>query len=533
MKMRNLKFTACVSVGLLLATVSSIALLYPAVPAKETQLNAPRRTNTLSGTRLATDQRIVDESFSTHLPLVVLDTGTEEPRADSKWDNDKGYQVPVDYDPYANGHILLFDNEEGGNSLSDTPTITSAMRMRLRGNSSSDFEKKQYLVKLYDDNGNKNRLNMLGMGEDWEWVLNISLLDKSLQRNHLAYEMGRQTSVPSPDTRYCEVVRRNGSSYEYLGVYLLMENAERSGDRVDIPSYQANQTLSYILRRDRYDGLGVMLPTYGIENELLYGALELKYPSSEKLSKDDYNRILDEINGFEQALFSEDMDEYLGSMSKIEKDTFVDYFIVNELLMNYDGGFRSTYSHKGYNGKLRMGPFWDFDQALDNDPLGGADFDKTAMQEAPWFRQLLRDPQFVSAIITRYRQLRGGVFSDSSVMRFLGEVSGYLGPAIQRDWSRWGGNYTDDYLKQASDDTTDRNVSSYEEEITRLSTAYLAHAQWLDQNIHELYQYCDSKIQPPDKELLAQEQADLYSNLMAVVYIAVFPISVVLIQRET
>ena len=48
-----------------------------------------------------------EDTFSSHLPLVIIDTFGEEPKADSVWSDEKGYRIPVDYDPYAYGTISI------------------------------------------------------------------------------------------------------------------------------------------------------------------------------------------------------------------------------------------------------------------------------------------------------------------------------------------------------------------------------------------------------------------------------------------
>ena len=68
----------------------------------------------------------VDESFTSNLPLVVLDTGEQEPRRNSYYDHDRGYYVPLDIDPYAYGTFSLLDRENGVNRLSDVPVLTSS-----------------------------------------------------------------------------------------------------------------------------------------------------------------------------------------------------------------------------------------------------------------------------------------------------------------------------------------------------------------------------------------------------------------------
>ena len=47
-------------------------------------------------------------------------------------------------------------------------------------------------------------------------------------------------------------------------------------------------------------------------------------------------------------------------------NSFVDFFLINELTKNIDGYRLGTYLNKDYNGKLKMGPIWDFNLAFGN-----------------------------------------------------------------------------------------------------------------------------------------------------------------------
>lgn len=195
----------------------------------------------------------VDESFTSNLPLVVLDTGEQEPRRNSYYDHDRGYYVPLDIDPYAYGTFSLLDRENGVNRLSDAPVLTSSVKLRVRGNSSGNYDKRQYLLRFTDEDGGRRRQELLGMGADSDWILNVSFIDKSLLRNYLAYTAAGEIMPYVPDTRFCEVVWRRGDHYEYEGVYLLMEMISVGKNRVDLPQFAENSAnLPFLIRRDRY-----------------------------------------------------------------------------------------------------------------------------------------------------------------------------------------------------------------------------------------------------------------------------------------
>lgn len=491
------------------------------------------------------DRITVEDTFVTHLPLIIINTGNEVPRADSVWDEEKGYRIPVTYDPYATGELFIIDQKDSLNSLTDEPTLTSHIKIRLRGNSSLEFDKKQYLIKLINEDGSKNKQDVLGMGKNWEWILNISFIDKSLLRNYLCLNIAGEILSSTPDVRFCEVIIRKGGENFYQGVYLMMEPVSQGTSRVDVAEYNPRyHTAGYILRRDRYDETGTMLNNYGMQHHLTEGYLDIKYPGSSKITKETVAYIENTINEFEQAIFSNDSNTYLLYNDQIDVQSFMDYFIINEFFANYDAGYNSTYVHSQSGNKLIMGPVWDFDHAIDNFDHTKLRLDTTAMHAAPWFRQLLRDEKFTTKLIERYHELRQSLLSDEYIQTYIDETIAFLGPAQERDWNRWRYFYEDGaYLKNTSDEyggVIERNTKTYEEEIDTIKYTLSEHGNWLDKHIDSLYQFneFDGDVKRTGlfhglTTLLLGKNEDQWSNgIAALLFISIFIISIVLIQKE-
>lgn len=109
-----------------------------------------------------TDKEImVDENFTTHLPLVVIDTNGEKPKRSVVWNSDKEYYVPLDKDAYTYGKMFIIDNQKDVNIIKQKPKISSNIKIKIRGNSSGNYDKKQYLIKCIDNNGKTNSVNVL------------------------------------------------------------------------------------------------------------------------------------------------------------------------------------------------------------------------------------------------------------------------------------------------------------------------------------------------------------------------------------
>jgi hypothetical protein len=111
-------------------------------------------------------------------------------------------------------------------------------------------------------------------------------------------------------------------------------------------------------------------------------------------------------------------------------DSFVDYYILQELFMNKDCFWRSVHFHKKPNGKLYAGPAWDFDQTIGNanDLFGLGQYDATPdcdinftdnqhnsgkqagslwiADANTWYRRLLRNEEFVALVQKRLREVQ-------------------------------------------------------------------------------------------------------------------------------
>lgn len=485
----------------------------------------------------------IKDNFSTNLPLVIIDTNGEKPKPDSRWDDEKGYYVPINHDAYVKGKISIIDNKKKANYINDKPSIKSDMRIRLRGNTSLRFDKKQYLMKFINSDGSNNKEDVLGMGKDHEWILNISFIDKSLLRNYIGLNIAGEIMPYTPDVRYCEVVMKDGEKYTYEGVYLLMENVKQGEDRVNISEYDKNKaTSSYLLRRDRFDETGVILDNYGMNNKLTTGYLEVKYPSKKDITDNTIDYITKDINNIEKSLFSYKPDEFYKYRDYIDEESFIDYFIINEFFANYDAGYHSTYMYKDVNEKLKIGPVWDFDMMLDNSKRYELKINSTAMHDTPWFRQLLRSSDFTTKLIKRYHELRKKVLSEENLLKYIDETIAFIGPAQMRDWNRWGYFYKGKYLFDSVDkegNIIDRNTKTYVEEIEKMKNILIEHGRWLDENIDSLYQFSEKGLEENTK-ITTQKVSDFIfgekgkiatSTILSVIFIGVFIISIILVER--
>ena len=346
-----------------------------------------------------------------------------------------------------------------------------------------NFEKAQWLIKLVTDSGQDREIDILGMGAEHEWILNGSMYDKSMLRNYLAYSVISKIMQYTPDSRFCEVLIKKGTSYSYQGVYLLCESIKQGTNRVDIAEYKERDTFnSYLVRKDRYDVEALTLENYGRIHGFNPEYLSLLYPSKYRATVDMAEYVNRDISYIEEILYSEDTKIFGSYKDVINVDSFVDYFLVNEFFGNYDAGNNSTYFYKDLGGRLSMGPVWDFDGAMDNYIYEPLDTESLAFNTKPWFDCLCKDINFVKKLENRYTKLRQGPLSNDYVIGKIDEIISYLGGAIDREWMRWGHWYTSENMYSLKDYTGNdgvtlkRNAVTYDDEIYRIKTVLREHA---------------------------------------------------------
>lgn len=427
------------------------------------------------------------DMLCTHLPLVKIDTGGAEiPGAPITDENHEiiGYTNTEDGADYITARLDIIDNSGRNNHISDTPRISSAAQLHIRGNSSRFFEKPGYAVRLVIGSGENNPQAVMGMDAHHEWVLHGPYLDKSLMRNYLWYNIAGEIMDYAPNVRFCELML-NG---EYRGLYLMTEtiSAGRDGARLKLSvDKKDNSYTGYLLRLDRGSRNEIKnLNTFSAYAKRTAAAINIEYPGADNLTEEIRRSAELDFSDFEKALYSYDFDsEEYGYSKYIDVGNFVDYFIINEVACNYDAGIYSTYIYKDIDGKYRL-CVWDFNNACDNyqeQEWRGETFE---MDTRLWFNMLLKSEDFTERCIDRYRELRKTVLSDEYLNDYIDETIAYLGGAADRNNARWAEVYDRELLHPE-----DRNIRSFREGVAQLKDFLHRRTAWLDENIESLRQY--------------------------------------------
>jgi len=395
-----------------------------------------------------------DAPFISNLPIIVITT-------------ENGQAIPDE--PKLTAHMGIVNNESGLNELPGTfNDYDGKIGIEIRGASSQGYAKQGYGLETRLENGENNNVSLLGMPVENDWVLHGPYSDKSLIRNVLAYHFSAAMGQYAPRTRLCELLLNN----TYSGVYVLTEKIKRDTFRLDIGKLEAHEvsgrdvTGGYIFKLDKQGaGEEYWISPYpaidGNDIRIIY-----HYPDPEDqmpVAQKEYLKNF--VTNFENALDGDRFyDPVLGYKPYIDMQSFIDFFLVNELAKNVDGYRISTFLHKDKDkldkvSPIKAGPVWDF-----NFGFGNADYYDASLSsgwqcelQIPddywsnpfWWIKLRKDPDFFNQLVSSWKGYRNSILSDSRVEYVIDSLTSMLSDAQERNFEAfpvldqyvWANNY--------------------------------------------------------------------------------------------
>ena len=414
---------------------------------------------------------------SSNLPIIVINTNN----------------VDIPDSPKIPAHMGIIYNGEGFRNYMTDPfnNYNNNIGIEIRGSSSQMFPQKSYGLETRDVNQVQQDTIVLGMPADNDWILYAPYDDKSCMRNTLTYDIANKTGHYAVRTKFCELII-NG---RYQGIYIWMEKIKRGADRVNISKLEVadstgdNLTGGYIIKIDKSTGSGgwdgwdsQYLTDAGNTIHFLYD-----YPKSTDIIAQQQAYIASYLDSFETALKVPNWTDPVNGYRKyMDVNSFVDYFIANELSKNVDGLRLSTYLYKNkysHGGKIVAGPVWDYNIAYGNVDYGDCTTSygwayqtvENATGAVPfWWDRLMQDPVYKSTLKCRWAELRQTVLSTTAINHYIDSIVTIISEAQQRHFVQWPvlGVYTWP--------NPDPIPTSFAGEITALKTWIQSRIAWLD-----------------------------------------------------
>ena len=336
---------------------------------------------------------------------------------------------------YVNTNGVAIDSKEdyvegvasiiGGENYPDL--VEAEMKIKGRGNSTwwqgGVWGKKPYQIKF------DVKTEVLNIPKDKKWVLLAELSDKSLIRNKISREMGDISRFDYvPKAEYVELFIND----QHAGTYLIGQKVEESKNRVNVGD---KGYLIEIDQTNRIDEDDVYFTTDGW-SKFPSNLFNIKEPSLE-LNSNEYNLIKNHIIDFEKALFGDNFtDADLGYRAFIDLDSFIDWYLINEICKNQDA---ATYSSIYFNyipgEKIKMGPLWDFDLAYGNVDYSNATYPEGFhIKSNPWYKRMFEDPYFNSLVKDRFLYYETNL---DMLLNKIDLIEKYLEKSQQKNFEIW------------------------------------------------------------------------------------------------
>ena len=400
-----------------------------------------------------------------------------------------------------NASMGIIDNGAGvSNHPGDVPNdFFGSISIEKRGSSSITFPQPSYSFETQNDTGGNLNTSLLGMPAENDWILYAPYNDKSMIRNALIYRLSNELGRYASRTRFCEVIINN----DYQGVYVLEEKIKQDSARVNIAELKKEDiagdelTGGYILKIDKFDGEQVdgftsSYPPCSDPNVWQTIFIQYHDPQPGQITAEQKSYIQAYTDSFEDALMSPSFaDPQTGFRMFADESSFIDFALLNEISKNVDGYRWSSFFYKdkaSKNGKMTMGPIWDFNLAFGNaDYYNGAytvgwqwdfpcPFNYDGGLNPFWWQRLLEDSVYYNHLRCRWQDLRSSVFELNHLHQLVDSFALLLDSAKERQFVKypilgiyvWPNAYY---------------PATYSEEIDTLKNWITARVEWMDEQL--------------------------------------------------
>lgn len=347
------------------------------------------------------------------LPIIVVNTPNAKP-IESK-------------DIYVENSLMtLFD--ENHHFLSQ-----GEMKIKGRGNSTWKFKKKPYKMKFSD------KVSLFEGEKDKEWILLANYLDYTKMRTGLTYWTAKSFGAFDyvPNFNYVDLILNDS----YNGTYQVGDQLKIAKGRV------LNGKDGFLLEVDvraveeAANGEAVIFYAPGINNP--FNIKDLKVGDVDEVVENDenYKYVKDYVVNAANVLYSDNwLDPNNGYGKYIDKESFVDWYLISEISKNCDAIFYSScYMTLGMSedSKLQMGPLWDYDIAYGLAKSNTSVVNSTDgfyIKNAGWYPRLFEDAEFVQMVKERFEVYYQKL---PEIIAYIDKTASYLEASVVANDNIW------------------------------------------------------------------------------------------------
>lgn len=311
-----------------------------------------------------------------------------------------------------------------------------SLQIKGRGNSTWHAPKKPYKIKF------TKKTATLGMPKHKHFALLANYGNVTGWAGQImGMELGRLLGMPwAPRSEPVELIL-NGT---YEGLYFCFESMKIGENRLNIYEQPEENTDSktipygWLVEIDNYtDEFQITVP----ENPETNRTMHVTHKSPEMLSPEQRNWLIDEFTGMCETIYNPETAE--NWIDYIEPSSLARYYIVREIMTDYDGFNGSTYMHRDISGDTRwhFGPLWDCSLgyykgdaiwAMDNLPT------HTVWKLIPG---IYKTTNFRKAFVKEWEKFYPEQYN--KIRNFLHEAYQRVEDADHITWQRWGESYVE------------------------------------------------------------------------------------------
>ncbi|CAE8618463.1 unnamed protein product [Polarella glacialis] len=296
------------------------------------------------------------------------------------------------------------------------------------------------------------------MAPSREWVLAMSFVDTSFQRNPLAFEIYRRLGGWAPETRYVNL--RWGS--KDFGLYYIGEKVQFSPGRLQLPSEGSGDGILLQIDWPKAGERSVKSKTTGT-------TFQVAFPKNVTHQQLGYiQQLVDEVDG--RAAAGVHSPEAAKSLEEVlDFASFTRYFMLQELAIDLDGYAFSDYVEVK-DGRLSHAAPWDHDLAFGfackpdyrrnaltghtSSGVEGWNVENVRDAMTRWsaigfqtikahrnmrqlFLNLWRTPSFAAYFVAAWRSARQGPLRDEALEEMVSRRSSRISASAWRDLAIW------------------------------------------------------------------------------------------------
>lgn len=357
------------------------------------------------------------------LPVVYIDTKNNAP------------VVTKDHYVDATFYMVASETADFNNEAIGSAENPVSLTIKGRGNSSWEKEKKPYKLKfdkkvsIFGLPKSKHYALMAYYGFHGYWACNL-----------LGFELGRFLDMGWQPSFYPVELVLNG---EYEGVYFLAETIKIDSGRLNIFEQEDEESDPNIVPYGWLLEIDNSQDEYQIRFEEYEGQeIWITHKSPEILSSYQRDWLVEEMTNLTRSIYNAPKDNPEWS-EKISVESLVKYFIIRELMHDYDSYSGSMYLYKDKEefAKWEMGPIWDCTiEGIMKDSYMPYDPNRPEWASCHWMKPLMTYPIFNEC----FQMIWNDFYTSDNmekIFSYLEDYSKNLQPAFDANNLRWHDGY--------------------------------------------------------------------------------------------